>query len=159
MISVRLAEPGDGNAIVRLTAHIQQLHNRALPELFRPPHEGLFPSEKLSALLKDSDRIVAVAETDGEIAGHIYGEVIRRAQSEFRHSETTIYVHQIGVREDLRGRGIGTALITFMEERAKTIGAGSIGLDHRAFNTHARDFFEKRGFSPSQVKMRKELRG
>ena len=158
MISVRLAKPGDGNAIACLTARIQQLHNSALPDLFRPPHEGLFPSEKLSALLKDSESIVAVAETDGEIAGHVYGEVMRRTLSAFRHAETTIYVHQIGVREDLRGRGIGTALLGFIEERARVIGASSIGLDYWAFNARARSFFEARGFSPSQVKMRKVLR-
>jgi ribosomal protein S18 acetylase RimI-like enzyme len=158
MICVRLAKPDDGNTIACLTASIQQLHNSAMPDLFRPPHAGLFPLEKLSALLKDSSRIVAVAETDGEIAGHIYGEVMRPAASEFRNPETSIYVHQIGVREDYRGRGIGTALLGFMEERATAIGASSIGLDYWAFNARARSFFEARGFSTLQVKMRKELR-
>ena len=77
----------------------------------------------------------------------------------FRHSETTIYIHQIGVRADSRGQGIGTALINFIEERALAHGARAIGLDHWAFNSDARRFFEARGFLPSQVKMRKELKG
>lgn len=157
MISVRLAKLGDDDAIARLTASIQQLHSRALPDLFRPPHEELFPLEKLSALLKDSNNIVAVAEVEDEIIGHVYGEAIRRAQSEFRHAETTIYIHQIGVREDSRSLGIGTALLGFIDERATAIGASAIGLDHWIFNTSAREFFEKRGFVPSQVKMRKAL--
>ena len=84
---------------------------------------------------------------------------MRRAQSEFRNPETSIYVHQIGVREDSRGRGIGTALLGFIEERATAIGASAIGLDYWVFNACARSFFEARGFSPSQVKMRKELKG
>ena len=155
MISIRLAKPGDGNAIARLTAEIQKLHNRALPEIFRLPQDGLFPSEKLSALLKNPERIVAVAEENEEVVGHIYGEVIRREESEFRHPETSIYIHQIGVREEYRGRGIGTALINFIEQRARAIGANTVRLDYWAFNERARDFFEARGFSPLQVTMRK----
>jgi GNAT superfamily N-acetyltransferase len=108
--------------------------------------------------LKDPDRIVAVAEEGKEVTGHIYGEVMRRKASEFRNPETSIYVHQIGVREEDRGRGIGTALFAFVEERARAIGANSIGLDYWAFNERARSFFEARGFLPLQVTMRKKLR-
>ena len=157
MISVRIAKPGDGDAIARLTAEVQKIHNRALPEIFRLPHDGLFPSEKLSALLKDPDRIVAVAVEGEEITGHIYGEVMRRGASEFRNPETSIYIHQIGVREEDRGRGIGTALLNYVEERARAVGANSVGLDYWAFNERARSFFETRGFLPLQVTMRKKL--
>ena len=157
MISVRSAKPGDGGAIAWLTAEIQKIHNRALPEIFRLPHDGLFPSEKLSALLQNKDCIVAVAEECDEITGYIYGEVMRRGTNEFRNPETFIYVHQIGVCEEARGRGTGTALLSFVEERARAIGANSIRLDYWAFNELGRSFFEARGFSPLQIMMRKKL--
>jgi len=159
MISVRLANVGDAEAIAQLTVEVQQLHNSALPELFRQSHDGVFPAQKLAALLKDSNSLVAVAEIEGKIVGHIYAELVQRAQNAFRHAESTIYIHQIGVREGERGRGIGTALMNFIEERAVALGASAIALDHWAFNIDARSFFEARGFSPSQVKMRKGLTG
>lgn len=157
MISIRLAKFEDADAIAQLTAEVQQLHNSALPALFRPPHDGLFPAQKLASLLKDPNSFVAVAQIEGEIVGHIYSELIHRTDNAFRHSESTIYVHQIGVRTSERGHGIGTALMNFIEERAAALGASAIGLDYWAFNTDARGFFEARGFVPSQVKMRKEV--
>nr|TFG54647.1 MAG: GNAT family N-acetyltransferase [Hyphomicrobiales bacterium] len=159
MVSIRPATLGDADAIARLTACIQQLHFEALPKLFRPPNEGLFPAKKLSALLKDSNSIVAVAEVDNRIVGHIYAEHVQRAENAFRLSESTIYINQIGVREEARGQGIGTALIAFIEERAAALGVHAIGLDYWAFNTPARGFFEARGFKPLQVKMQKKLKG
>lgn len=159
MVSVRLAKLDDAESIAQLTAEVQQLHIKAHPQLFRPAHEVLFSKNKLAALLKDSNNIVGVAQAEGEIVGHVYAEVIHRAKNAFRHAESTIYVHQIGVREESRRRGIGSALMNFIEEQAAALGVNAIGLDHWAFNTSARDFFEARGFTPSQVKMRKELKG
>ncbi|MEE8438491.1 MAG: GNAT family N-acetyltransferase [Micropepsaceae bacterium] len=159
MVSVRLAKLDDAESIAQLTAEVHRLHNKAHPELFRPPHEDLFSKKKLAALLKDSNNVVGVAQAEGEIVGHVYAELIHRAENVFRHAESTIYVHQIGVREDSRRQGIGSALMNFIEEHAAALGVNAIGLDHWAFNTSARDFFEARGFTPSQVKMRKELKG
>jgi GNAT superfamily N-acetyltransferase len=159
MNSVRLANVSDADAIAQLTAEVQQLHNSALPELFRPPHDGLFPARKLAALLEDSNSIVAVVEIENEIVGHIYAELIHRTDNGFRHSESTIYIHQIGVRQSKRGQGNGAALMNFIEDRAAALGASAIGLDHWAVNTSARSFFEARGYLPSQVKMRKEVKG
>lgn len=157
MVTIRIATMDDARAIVEQTAEVQRLHYEAMPGTFRAPHEGLFPPEKLAALLSDANAVVAVAEIGGDVVGHIYGQITHYG-SVFRHRESAVYVHQIGVRKDMRGKGIGTALIAFLERRAGELGFGSLGLDHWAFNSSARDFFTARGFAPSQVKLRKEVR-
>jgi diamine N-acetyltransferase len=158
MIAVRLATLDDADVIERQTASVQQLHNEALPSIFKPPSADLFPPRKLAALIQDPNCIVAVAEIGGKVVGHIYGEVVNRAENEFSPSEFYFYIYQIGVDDDARRQGAGTALITFIQDRARALGLTALQVDHWAFNARARDFFEACGFSPMKVSMRQVLR-
>jgi GNAT superfamily N-acetyltransferase len=146
-------------AIARQTENIQRLHNEALPSMFRRPFGDLFPPKKLAGFIQDSNSIVAVAEADGKIIGHIYGAIVRRAENEFSHPHACIYIHQIGVDEEARRKGVGTALISFMREQARSLGLSAIQVDHWAFNSCAAAFFNACGFSPMRIVMREELEG
>jgi diamine N-acetyltransferase len=159
MITVRPATLDDADAIARQTWDVQQLHNEALPGLFKPPSADLFPAEKLATLLEDPNSVVAVAEAEGEVVGHVYGAVMHRAENAFKKADAVLYIHQIGIRDDVSRRGIGTALISFMHDRAVALGVAGMQLDHWAFNARARSFFEACGFSPLQVVMRRSVNG
>jgi GNAT superfamily N-acetyltransferase len=157
MICVRLATLDDAGTIERQTSSLERLHNEALPMIFKPPSADLFPPEKLAALIQDPNCIVAVAETGGKVVGHIYGEVVTRAEDEFHQADSYLYINQIGVDGDARRQGAGTALVAFVRDWARAFGLKALQLDHWAFNAHARDFFEACGFSPMKVTMRQAL--
>jgi diamine N-acetyltransferase len=157
MIAVRLATFDDTEVIGRQTSSIQQLHNKALHFIFKPPSVDLFPPRKLAALLQDPNCIVAVAEIDGRVVGHIYGAVVNRAENEFNRADSHLYIYQIGVDADARRQGAGTALITFIRDCARALGLTTVQVDHWAFNGRARAFFEACGFSPMKVMMRQTL--
>ena len=89
MIAVRLATLDDVEVIECQTASVQQLHNEALPSIFKPPSADLFPRRKLVALIEDPNCIVAVAEIGGKVVGHIYGAVVHRTENEFSPSGST----------------------------------------------------------------------
>jgi diamine N-acetyltransferase len=157
MIVVRLATLDDADVIERQTSSVQQLHNEALPFIFKPPSAVLFPAQKLAALIEDSDCIVAVAEIGGKVVGHIYSAVVTRAENEFNPADSYLYIYQIGVDDDARRQGAGTALITFIRDVARALGLTTLQVDHWAFNARARAFFEACGFSPMKVTMRQAL--
>ena len=157
MIGIRLATLDDAEVIERQTSSVQQLHNDALPPIFKPPCADLFPPQKLTALIQDPDCIVAVAEIGGKVVGHIYSAVVNRAENEFCQGDSYMYVYQIGVDDDARRQGAGTALIAFIRDRAWALGLTALQVDHWAFNARARDFFEACGFSPMKVMMRQVL--
>ncbi len=159
MIVVRLATLDDADVIALQTSSIQQLHNQVLPFIFKPPSADLFPPQKLAALIADPNCIVAVAEIGGKVVGHIYGAVVNRAENEFNRAHSYLYIYQIGVNDDARRQGVGTALITFTWDRARALGLTALQVDHWAFNARARDFFEACGFSPMKVTMRQALHG
>ena len=103
MFAVRLATMDDADAIARLTSDVQQLHNQALPDIFKPPSDELFRARKLAAL-ENPDCVVAVAEISGKVIGHIYGVVVRRAESEFTRAEALMYIQQIAIDERAAAR-------------------------------------------------------
>jgi GNAT superfamily N-acetyltransferase len=158
MIAVRLATLDDVEVIEHQTASVQQLHNEALPSIFKPPSADLFPRRQLAALIEDPNCIVAVAEIGGKVIGHIYGAVVHRTENEFSPSEFYLYIYQIGVDYDARRKGVGTALFTFIRDRARALGLTALQVDHWAFNARARDFFMSCGFSPMRIMMRQALK-
>jgi len=95
---------------------------------------------------------------DGRIVGHIYGAVVDRAENEFNPADAHLYIYQIGVDDDARRQGAGTALVAFIRDGARELGLTSIQVDHWAFNVRARGFFEACGFTPMKVTMRRELK-
>src|SRR5262245_16846498 len=157
MIAVRLATIEDAEAIAHQTASVQQLHTDALPDIFKPPSPELFPRSKLEAFLKDPNAVVAVAELDGRVVGHIYGAVVRRTENEFGPARSYIYIHQIGVADDARRQGAGTALVRFMQDRARELSLTSMQVDHWAFNARAHDFFEACGFVSMKIVMHRPV--
>ena len=127
MISVRIAMLDDAAVIERHTSGVQQMHNEALPSIFKPPSADLFPPQKLAALIRDPNSIVAVAEIDGKIVGHIYGAVMNRTENAFNRGDSYLYIYQLGVDYDARRQGAGTALITFTRDWARALGLKLIG--------------------------------
>ena len=157
MTTVRVANIEDADAIECLTVEVQQLHREALPDIFKFPSDKLFSREKLATLLQDANSTVAVAESNGEIVGHIYGVTMHRPENDFKKAEKYMYIQQIGVRNDVRRQGVGRALIAFIERKALASAVTGLQLDYWAFNTRAQSFFESCGFSASQVMMRRRL--
>src|SRR5215213_4305958 len=154
MVAVRLATMDDAEAIARQTFDVQRLHADALPDVFKQPSAALFPPQKLAALMEDPNSVVAVAEIGGRVIGHIYASVANRPETEFNQALTYMYIHQIAVGENAQRAGAGTALIRFVETRARDLGLTAVQADHLAFNGRARAFFEACGFSPLRIVMR-----
>jgi len=158
MVAVRLATMDDAETIARQTSTVQRLHADALPDTFRPPSDELFPRQRLAALIRDSNSIVAVAELNGKVVGHIYGAVVNRPGNAFNRPGAHIYIHQIGVDSAVHRQGVGTALVAFVLDRARAMGVTAIQVDHWAFNARAHSFFEACGFEPMKIVMRQTLK-
>ena len=57
-----------------------------------------------------------------------------------------IHINNVAVREALRGRGLGTALLQHVLQEARRLGATRATLEVRASNTRARRLYERLGF-------------
>ncbi len=66
-------------------------------------------------------------------------------------------VESVRVSVDLRGRGIGTALMRDAESRARTAGCGLIQLTTNRARLNAHRFYDRLGFTPSHIGYKRDL--
>lgn len=83
----------------------------------------------------DLKALVIALEDDGEVVGGLWG----------RTSLDWLFVEMLFVPEKLRGRGLGTELMTRAEAEARRRGCHSAWLD--TFEFQARGFYERLGYS------------
>jgi predicted GNAT family N-acyltransferase len=125
MIQVRLAESREDLAAclrLRWTVFVEE--------------QGVRPSEELDAH-DGSDAVHALASLDGVPCG----------AGRFVFVEPGVAkIQRMAVIDDVRGRGVGRALLAFLEEEARRRGASRLVLWAQ---THARPFYERAGYAAS----------
>lgn len=123
MIQVRLAESrSDVEACLRLrwTVFVEE--------------QGVRPSDELDARDR-GDAVHALASLDGVPCG----------AGRFIFVEPAVArIQRMAVIDDVRGRGVGAALLRFLEDEARRRGAARFVLWAQ---THARAFYEKAGYA------------
>ena len=102
--------------------------------------DGSTLRQRLSALIKEENALLLVAECNENVVGYIHGEIVKYLL--FAGSE--MLISEVFVMENMRGKGVGKALIDTMETEA---------VKQRCFritvlNSRERESY-KRGFYPS----------
>lgn len=97
---------------------------------------------------KDKIRTVAVIEKDGEILG--YGSLLRKSECPFFLSKNIPEINAIWIDEDHRRQGLGTALIKWLEDLARSEGYKQIGIGVGLYRDYgpAQQLYFQLGYSP-----------
>lgn len=91
---------------------------------------------------------IFVAELDGEVVG-TFQTILGRSLSGRGARHLTVAAVQ--TRADMRGRGIGAAMLRFAIERAGALGASKVKLTSNASRTDAHRFYRRLGFAQSHA--------
>ncbi|AMM20112.1 hypothetical protein AX769_07965 [Frondihabitans sp. PAMC 28766] len=67
------------------------------------------------------------------------------------------WVYDVEIDEAFRGHGHGRTAMLLAEQKAKELGAATLGLNVFGFNTVARGLYESLGYEPTAIQMRKPL--
>lgn len=130
--TIRPLQQGDLDSVMQL--HRELGWNPA----FRA--DGSTLRQRLSALINEENALLLVAECNKNVVGYIHGEIVKYLL--FAGSE--MLISEVFVMENMRGKGVGKALIDTMETEA---------VKQRCFritvlNSRERESY-KRGFYPS----------
>jgi len=71
--------------------------------------------------------------------------------------KNTLYIYDIVIDEDKRGKGFGRASLLLLEDRARALGKRRIALHVFAHNERARRLYDELGYVPTNIVMAKEL--
>lgn len=96
--------------------------------------------QRAGALKTTGSGLAFVAEEDDRIVGWCWGYHLLRPDG-----TTMVYVHEMEVDEDARGRGYGRQLIDSMLDVARSEGAARVFLVTQKTNTAARALYESAG--------------
>ncbi|SPH24211.1 Aminoalkylphosphonate N-acetyltransferase [Defluviimonas aquaemixtae] len=104
-------------------------------------------------------------QAEGEnwlIVGERDGRIVATYQLTFitglSHRATRrAHVESVRVASDLRGQGIGRAMMEDAEARARAAGCGLLQLTTQKGRNRARDFYDALGFTPSHIGYKRRL--
>jgi GNAT superfamily N-acetyltransferase len=154
---IRPARPADRAALGKLGADLVRLHHAMDRERFIPP--GADPEGGyawfLETQLARPDVAILVAEEDDVVVGYAYIDIEPHDWQALR--DRAGFIHDLIVRPDARGRGIGTLLLeaalAWMRER----GAPRVLLWTAHGNPPGEAFFAGHGFRRTMIEMTREL--
>jgi ribosomal protein S18 acetylase RimI-like enzyme len=112
-----------------------------------PEREGL--RADWVEFLEDETAVILVAEREGSALGYVA----------FYPGEGRAVAHLpvAGTRPDVRGTGIGVALVEHALHQAHRAGFDTVQLDWRSTNLLASRFWPKRGFTPTHLRLRRDI--
>lgn len=122
---------------------------RAMAEMSRDLIEtGLgwsWTRERVLRSLRHPETNAIAARLDGEGEGRVAGFAI------MKYGDDEAHLLLLAVRPTVARRGIGTALVKWLEASANVAGIERIVLETRSSNALARSFYRDLGYVPSQV--------
>jgi len=156
-LNIRAALPADHDA---LTEQYLGLNRYEEPIAGNRVTDYAGAVESLAAAqerLARTDGVALVAELDGRVVGHLFLEF--REDPVFVRAELRpyAYVAELFVREEARGRGVGTALMRETERIAAGRGVGRLMVEVLAGNAMAEAFYARRGFKAHAIELGKAI--
>lgn len=150
---IRKAEQKDIAGIGKLLLQVCMVHHQGRPDLFQAGGRK-YTDEELELLLQDEERpvFVAVNETD-QVLGYAFCVFQRHAEEPAFTNIQTLYIDDLCVDEEIRGRHIGMQLYEYVLAFARENGCYNVTLNVWCENKPAMKFYEKCGLKPQKIGM------
>ncbi len=153
MLEIRHAKESDIDKIVEMAIEFERYLINVDSTLMSEIPPAKIYRKFLLAAMKERTHYMFIAEMDGRPVGF----TDLRVYPEFMHGGQSAYLHNLFVREEHRGKGIGGALLKRTIEEAKKQGAVAYHISVKRKNTGAIEFYKKRGIDEELVMLETRL--
>lgn len=155
-MEIRFAQAQDVPRILTLLRQVGQIHRQGRPDIFRAKAQKYGASQVLS-MLDNSKTPIFVAVEEDKVLGYCFCMVKEYRCDPVLLDRTDLYIDDLCVDENCRGKGIGKALLETAREYAKMRKCYSIELNVWSCNENATVFYEAMGMTPRCVHMEQIL--
>ena len=155
-INIRRAKDDDIPTLDKLLFQVHEVHHKARPDLFKADAKK-YTDEQLKEILANDKTPVFVAESDGKILGYAFCIHKQFINDNNMTDVKTLYIDDLCVDENERGKHIGKTLYDFVVSYAKRNGYYNVALNVWADNKKAVGFYEKIGLRVQKIGMEKIL--
>lgn len=151
-MNIRRAEKTDMDALEKLLQQVLNVHHTIRPDLFKAGAQKYTRAE-LTEILSDDCRPIFVAEEGGEVLGYCFTVFRQHVGDNILTDILTLYIDDLCVDENARGRGVGTALYDYALAFAREKHCYNVTLNVWSGNDDAMNFYIARGLKPQKVGM------
>ena len=148
---IRKASNKDIPRIIELLHQVNMVHHVIRPDLFKP-HTTKYNEQELETMLDDDSKPIFVYD-DGLVLGYAFCQVTEVRGNQLLEDIKTLYIDDICVDENARGRHIGKALYKYVRDYAKSIGCNNITLNVWEGNDSAISFYKNMGMQVQKTTM------
>lgn len=153
---IRRACPKDIKRIIKLLHQVNMVHYEIRPDLFKPLTTK-YDEQELESILKDDNKPVFVYD-DGEVRGYAFCQLTEVRDNLLLQDCKSLYIDDICVDEQARGRHVGKALYEYVCEFAHQAGCHNITLNVWEGNEAALSFYRNMGMLIQKTTMEVILR-
>ena len=154
MKTIRKAIPADLPVVNSLLEQVLAVHHRGRPDLFRSSGKK-YTDKELLDIFANPDTPVFLYEEDGTVLGYAFCAV-KQSSANNLVPVRTLYVDDLCVDAQSRGKHVGKALFGHVKAYAEGIGCHNVTLHVWECNPGARAFYDAMGMTPQYTSM--ELR-
>ena len=150
---LQLARPVDREQVEQIARQVHEMHVTWRPDIYEMPEE-LYTSERFARVI--AERQLYVAKEQNVVLGYVllkmrsydWPGVVKRK---------VMLVDELGVREECRNKGIGTAIMDDVKVLAKAFGCTDLQLGVYPQNDAAVSFYQKNGLMIRSIDMQMKL--
>ena len=117
---IRKARKEDIQRIIALLHQVNMVHHEIRPDLFKP-HTTKYNEQELESMLHDDNKPIFVFD-DNMVLGYAFCQLSEVMNHQLLEDIKTLYIDDICVDEEARGKHVGKALYEYVRDYAKSIG-------------------------------------
>ncbi len=152
-MKIRLAKHKDIAGINKLLLQVLQVHHKGRPDLFKD-NAKKYTDEQLTEIINDPQRPIFVCIDDNEtVCGYAFCVFIQHLNNNILTDIKSLYIDDLCVHENLRGKHIGKDLYEHVINFAKEENCYNVTLNVWSLNDGAIKFYEKCGMKPQKIGM------
>ena len=152
-MQIRRAKNTDMDGLNKLLMQVLMVHHNGRPYLFKA-NAKKYTDEQLAELIKDDTKPIFVCVDEAEqVLGYAFCVWQQHVNNEILTDIKTLYIDDLCVDEERRGRHIGKSLYEHVLAYAKENKFYNVTLNVWSLNESAMKFYEACGLVPQKVGM------
>ena len=151
-MEIRFAENRDVAGILALLRQVGRVHHEGRPDLFRKNAQKYGASQVIASLNIPSAPVFVAVEDD-KVLGYGFCQTVCHENDPVLTEVSSLYIDDLCVDENHRGKGIGKAIYQEILRYAKMRKCSNVTLNVWACNESAMKFYESLGLKPQKIGM------
>lgn len=156
-MKIRMAMDRDLEGIKSLLLQVLTVHHNGRPDIFKPNSRKYTDSEIIEIIHNEKTPVLIAADEEDRVLGYAFCIFQQHIDNNILTDIKTLYIDDLCVDENLRGKHIGQQLYSAVLDFARENGCYNVTLNVWSCNESAMRFYEKMGLVPQKVGMEKIL--